>query len=157
MSFWHHLTSFVILCASSLTIQSYAQASDIFVCNLQSSHSVAPYDGILSFKKGTIVSEDVDGINTKFKSTMILSIDDDEWAAKKQVEFLISGLSPAAPVSFNGSTEQNDRAFFIGTTDAGIGRSFKFYFALNKRTKNLVTNSLNFSARKTETSFYHCK
>ena len=144
------------LCAMVLSLQSAAQASEIFICNLQASHDVAPYDGILSHKKGTIVSENVDGINTKFKTTTILSIDDDEWVAKRQVEFLVSGVSPAKQVSFSGSTERNDRAFFIGTTDAGLGPLFRFYFALNKQTKHLVTTNLNFSKGKTQTSFHYC-
>ena len=133
-----------------------AQASEIFICKLQAAHTVAPYDGIQSYKQGTIVAEGVEGINTKFKTTTILSIKDDEWAAKRQVEFLVSGVSPAEPVSFSGSTERNDNAYFIGTTDARLGAIFKFHFALNKQTKNLMTTSLNFGTRRTQTSFYSC-
>jgi len=150
------LTHIVLLIASIFVFQSAASASEIFICKLESSHSIKPYDGILSSKKGSIVSEKVEGIDTKFTTTTVLSINEVNWTSKKQVSFLIEGMSPDKPVSVSGMTEYNDNSYFVGFTDIGIGWSFKLYYALNKNTKKLVQTTFNIRTSKTESSFFNC-
>lgn len=150
------LTRIVFLIASIFVFQPAASASEIFICQLESSHSIKPYDGILSSRKGSVVSEKVEGIGTKFTSTKVLSITGANWTSKTQVNFLIDGISPNKPVSSNGITEYNNNSNFVGFTDFGIGWSFKSYHALNKETKKLVLTTFNIRTSKTVTSFFSC-